>query len=103
LTDWFEDAGLGGPGLGGAGVDVVTARLEIDFKASAGLGETLQTEIGIERAGNTSLTLSFDTRRLSDGEVVATGREVIVFVDPLELKPTPPPEEARARLLGQTG
>jgi len=103
LTDWFEEAGLGGPGLGGAGVDVVTARMEIDFKASAGLGDTLQTEIGIERAGNTSLTLSFATRRLSDGEVVAIGREVIVFVDPLELRPTPPPDEARERLLSHTG
>ncbi|MEE8488983.1 MAG: thioesterase family protein, partial [Acidimicrobiia bacterium] len=44
ITDWFEELGFGGIELGGIGVDVVTARVEIDFKAAAKLGDTLVTE-----------------------------------------------------------
>jgi len=98
LTDWFEEAGFAGPGLAGLGVDVVTAHMEIDFEASASLGDTLQTRIVVEGYGNTSMTVGITTRRLSDGVVVATGREVIVFVDPAELRPTPVPEEVKSRL-----
>lgn len=98
LTDWFEEAGFAGPGLAGLGVDVVTAHMEIDFEASASLGDTLQTRIVVEGHGNTSMTVGITTRRLSDGVVVATGREVIVFVDPAELRPTPVPEEVKSRL-----
>ena len=97
LTDWFEEAGLGGAGLGGLGVEVVTARMEIDFEAPAALGDTLETRIAVEGRGNTSMTIGITTRRLSDGTVVATGREVIVFVDH-ELKPTPVPEPVKSRL-----
>ena len=58
LTDWFEDAGYGGPELGGAGVDVVTARVEMDFRSSANLGDELETSLQVERVGTTSTWLS---------------------------------------------
>jgi acyl-CoA thioester hydrolase len=98
LTDWFEEAGFGGEGLGGVGVDVVTARLEMDFKTSAGLGDTLVTSITVEETGTTSATLGIKTSRESDGEVVTVGREVIVFVDEEEFRPTTIPDEVRAML-----
>ena len=91
LTDWFEEAGLGGEELGGSGVDVVTARLEMDFKSSASLGDELETRVEVERLGSTSLTLEFTTSRRSDGMPVTVGREVIVFVEPETFRPTPPP------------
>ena len=86
LTDWLEEAGYGGEELGGSGVDIVTARLEMDFKASAVLGDTIATEIAVERFGNTSMTVGFRTNRVSDGEVVCEGREILVFVDPEHFK-----------------
>jgi acyl-CoA thioester hydrolase len=98
LTDWFEEAGFGGEGLGGAGVDVVTARMEMDFKASAGLGDTLVTSISVKETGTTSATLGITTSRKSDGEVVTVGREVIVFVDEDGFRPTTIPDEVRAML-----
>lgn len=98
VTDWFEEAGLGGEDLGGTGVDVVAARIEMDFKAPASLGDTLQTDIAVERYGSTSMSLAFTTTRLSDGSVVAEGREVIVFVDPEGFRPTPVPETVKERL-----
>lgn len=100
VTDWLEEAGYGGAELGGQGVDVVTARLEIDFKAPASLGETLETAVGVERFGNTSMTIAITTKRLSDGVVVAEGREVVVFVDPESFQPTPVPDSIRDRLGG---
>jgi acyl-CoA thioester hydrolase len=100
LTDWLEEAGYGGEQLGGQGVDMVTAHLEMDFKAPAGLGDTLETSIEVERVGNTSMTIGLATRRLSDGAVVTEGREVVVFVDPGNLQPTAVPDEIRQRLSG---
>ncbi|MGB8360959.1 MAG: thioesterase family protein [Acidimicrobiia bacterium] len=98
VTDWFEDAGYGGEGLGGSGVDVVAARIEMDFKAAARLGDVLETSIVVEHLGNTSMTLGFTTRRLSDEAVVAVGREVIVVVDETEFRPTAIPDDVRATL-----
>jgi YbgC/YbaW family acyl-CoA thioester hydrolase len=100
LTDWFDDAGLGGTDLGGAGADVVAARIEMDFRASASLGDILETSIAVERMGNTSMSIAFTTVRLSDGEVVAEGREIVVFVDPKTFRPTPVPDMVKTRLAG---
>jgi acyl-CoA thioester hydrolase len=100
LTDWFEDAGFGGEDLGGTGADVVAARIEMDFRASAGLGDTLETDIAVERVGNTSMTVLFTTKRLSDDKVVTEGREVLVFVDPDDFSPTRVPQEVKERLVG---
>jgi acyl-CoA thioester hydrolase len=100
LTDWFEEAGLGGGELGGAGADVVAARIEMDFRASAGLGDTLETSIEVERIGNTSMTVGFTTNRLSDEKVVAEGREVLVFVDADHFRPTRVPDVVKEKLGG---
>lgn len=98
LTDWFDEAGFGGEGLGGIGADVVTARVEMDFRASAGLGDTLETGISVERIGNSSMTVGFITKRLSDDAVVAEGREILVFVDPETFRPTTVPQQVRDEL-----
>lgn len=98
LTDWLEEVGFGGEELGGSGVDIVTARLEMDFKASARLGDVLETRIEVERFGNTSMTLGIETMRQSDGTVVTAGKSIHVFVDPENFRPTSVPDEIRERL-----
>ena len=100
LTDWLEEAGLGGVELGGSGVDILTARIEIDFKSAATLGDELETTIEVERWGNTSMTIAVTTRRLSDDVVCAEGREVIVYVDPETFRPVPAPDFAKEALTG---
>ena len=100
LTDWFEDLGLGGAELGGSGVDVVTARLEMDFRASASLGDTVVTSIQVDRLGTSSMSAGFETIRQSDGLVVVEGKEVLVFVDPVSFRPTAIPSHIRAMLDG---
>ncbi|MGH8945275.1 MAG: acyl-CoA thioesterase [Acidimicrobiia bacterium] len=79
-------------GVGGIGTDIVTARLEIDFKAAARLGDELETTVSVGRFGNTSMTLNLVTRRLSDEMVVAEGKAVYVFVDPEHYRPVSVPE-----------
>lgn len=101
LTDWFEEAGYGGLELGGQGVDVVTARLEIDLKASATIGDKLETSLEVETIGNTSMSVAFTTHR-SDGTVVAEGREVLVFVDPEDFRPVSVPESIRTDLAAES-
>jgi acyl-CoA thioester hydrolase len=95
ITDWFEELGFGGTELGGIGVDVVTARLEIDFKAAAKLGDTLVTEVAVDRFGATSMTVLVTTSRESDGQTVVVGRAVYVFVNPADFRPVAAPESFR--------
>jgi acyl-CoA thioester hydrolase len=97
-TDWLEERGFGGTELGGIGTDMVTARLEIDFKAAARLGDELETTVSVGRFGNTSMTLDLTSRRLSDETVVAEGKAVYVFVDPEHYRPVPVPEIVKDRL-----
>jgi acyl-CoA thioester hydrolase len=94
-TDWLEELGLGGPELGGNDVEVVTARLEIDFKAAAELGDVLETSIKIAKFGTSSMDLDVETINASSGVVIAAGRLVWVFVDPEHFRPVPVPEKVR--------
>ena len=95
ITDWFEELGFGGTEMGGIGVEYVTVRLEIDFKAVVKLGETLVTEVAVERFGVTSMTVVVTTIRDSDRQIVAAGKAVYVFVDPEEFTPITVPEPFR--------
>ncbi len=97
LTDWLEESGFAGEGLG-VGVELVTARIEMDFRASARLGDVLETTPVVERFGNTSMTVAVTTRRQGDEQVIVEGREVIVFVDPESFRPVSVPELVRERL-----
>jgi acyl-CoA thioester hydrolase len=99
-TDWFEDLGLGGPELGGNGVEVVTARLEIDFKKAATLGDSLVTTIEIGKFGTSSMTMQVRTVIDSSGDTVAEGKLVYVFVDPEHFRPVPVPDRIKETLLG---
>lgn len=99
VTDWFEEAGFGGEELGGIGTDVVTARLEMDFRAAATLGDVVETTMAVERFGNTSMTVAVETKRVSDDVVVVAGRAVYVFVDPGDFRPAPVPEAIKERLM----
>ena len=96
ITDWFEELGFGGLEMGGIGVDVVTARVAIDFKATASFGDTVETTVGVDRFGNTSMTLALSTTRRSDGALLVEGETVYVFVDPKDFRPVPVPEQFKS-------
>lgn len=99
VTDWFEEAGFGGQDLGGIGAEFVTARLEMDFKASARLGDVVETECRVESFGNTSMVVEAVSRRVPDGEVLVVGKLVYVFVDPEGFRPVPVPDTIKTALI----
>jgi len=81
LTDWFEDLGLGDPGMGGHGVDVVAARIEMDFKESASFGDVIETSTtSVCVPGATSDWSSTDARI-----VVGFDRSKLPSPDPLSV------------------
>jgi acyl-CoA thioester hydrolase len=102
VTDWFEEKGYGGQELGGSGVDVLTARLEIDFRSAGRLGDTLETSVAVEGFGRTSMAIAIETRRHPDGDLVAEGRQVLVFVDPETHTPVEVPEEIKVGLSAES-
>lgn len=69
-----------------------------DFHAPARLDDLLSIEVKLERMGNTSFTLGFDTVRDSDGEHVAEGSFVIATVSRTSFKPIRVPERVREML-----
>jgi acyl-CoA thioesterase FadM len=83
-TDWLEELGLGGPELGGNGVEVVTARLE--------------TSIQVAKFGTASMDLEVQTVNASSGDIVAAGKLVWVFVDPEHFRPVPVPSDIKETL-----
>ncbi len=94
-TDWLEDLGLGGPELGGNGIEVVTARLEIDFKSPATLGDVLETSIEVARFGTASMDVAVETVDQASRKLIVAGKLVWVFVDPEHFRPVPVPEDIR--------
>ncbi len=82
MTAFLEEGGLRYGEMLEAGFDVQLVRSEIDWKAPLRWPEEAVVEVGLERAGTTSFTLSFVVRTGLDGGLeVATGRTVYVVVD----------------------
>ena len=103
VTDWFEELGFGGVELGGGiGADVLTARLEIDFEATATIGDTLVTTVEVEAIGTTSMTFLVVTSRESDDQIVAGGKVIDVFVNLEDFRPIAVPESLRSAVGRQT-
>lgn len=98
-TDWLDAVGSSGAELRKLGVEVVTARLEIDFKGFARPGDVLITTPSVEQFGITSMMIRVVTTRVADNEVVAQGRMVWVFVGRDDLRPVPVPDGLKERLM----
>lgn len=92
----IEKAGLDPLGDGPIAL-VVTSTC--DFHASASFPEPLEVGLGIERLGATSVTWSLEILRQGEGEPIATGRFVHVFVDPATRRPVAIPPRIRAAMV----
>jgi YbgC/YbaW family acyl-CoA thioester hydrolase len=81
ITDYLDALGLPYAEIVRRGHDLVLARAECDFRSPGGLGETLDTAVGVERVGNTSIVFALEVKEAVTGRVVAQGREVYVVLD----------------------
>jgi acyl-CoA thioester hydrolase len=83
-----------------AGVDLVVANANIDFRASARFDDELILRARIGRLGTTSITTEFDVMR--DQQLLVSGRLVHVCVSSGDWGKTELPDWVRAGLLAYT-
>lgn len=83
--------------------EIVLAKMEIEFRSPATIGETLVTGARVERVGRTSLTVHLESWEEATERPVATARQVQVVVSAQDFKPVPVPDalvEAIERVQG---
>lgn len=95
LTDVFEAAGLTEEQMHAHGYEVLTVHAEVDFKATARLGETLAFSAATDRLGTTSITFGLESRVVGTDRITTTGKVVFVTVDRSTHQPVPVPTSMR--------
>ena len=79
-------------------VEVVLARMEIDFKSPGRLGETLVTGARVGRIGNTSFTVELSTLEEAPALPVTEGKQIQVVVSGDDFRPVPIPPDLVAAI-----
>lgn len=77
---------------------VFTVNVSCDYLHECLAGDDLEITVAYNRLGNTSATLGFSMRRVSDNMALAKGSFTQVFVDPQTRTPIPVPAAVRAAL-----
>ena len=86
----FENLPEGTPG-------VILARAEIDYRAPAKYGDTLEVRVGLDRIGRTSFAYVYEVVDHA-GKLVAEARTVQVMYDYAASRPAPISPELRQQL-----
>jgi len=76
----------------------VLARIECDYRRIVRYGERLTIYTGVQEIGSSSFTLGHVFLREDDGEIVATGKAVLVAFDHQRSTPKPLQEEVVDKL-----
>lgn len=84
-------------------VEVVLARMEIDFRSPARLGETIVTGARVERVGNTSFTVRLATWEQQEERPVADAMQIQVVVSGEDFRPTLVPDDLIAAVEAMQG
>jgi acyl-CoA thioester hydrolase len=79
-----------------AGSDMVVAELGVRYRGSAAFDDELDVTVGVERLGETSLTLAWAIER--DGETLVEGSVRQVCIDPQTKAKKPLPPDVRDAL-----
>jgi acyl-CoA thioester hydrolase len=77
-------------------MNLIVARVEIDFKAPVRLGQEVEISVRATRFGTKSFDLDYELR--VDGDVVAEAKSVQVAYDYSRREPVPLPAEWRQKL-----
>ena len=81
------------------GIWLPRVRVECDFHLPVKLDELLVVEVWFGHVGKTSIHLNFEVHRKErPGEIVATGKYILVSVKQGEFTPTPIPDEVRKKI-----
>ncbi len=74
----------------------ILARIEMNFRSQARVGEELDVRIRLSGIGRSSFTFAYEIVGVPDGRIVADGGSVQVWFDYATQQPTPVPDEFRA-------
>jgi acyl-CoA thioester hydrolase len=85
-----------GAGTGLDDMNLIVARVEIDFKAPVRLGQEVEVSVRASRFGTKSFDLDYELR--VEGELVAVAKSVQVAYDYNRREPVPVPAEWREKL-----
>jgi acyl-CoA thioester hydrolase len=77
-------------------MNMIVARVEIDFKAPVRLGQEVEISVRASRFGTKSFDLDYELR--VEGELVAEAKSVQVAYDYDRREPVPVPEDWREKL-----
>ena len=80
------------------GWDIMLKKAVVEWHGPAGIGDTLDIDLGVSRWGNTSLEVGFTGT--VDGRAVFTATITYVGVKAGTKEPAPPPPEVKALLSG---
>ena len=86
----------------GAGEFVMRAN-DVEYFAPARFDDELEIHVRIARVGRTSLTYEFAAHKLPDGTLLVTAHQTLVYVDLVERKACPVPDDYRAKVLALEG
>jgi acyl-CoA thioester hydrolase len=78
-------------------VSYIIARVEIDFRAPAATGQTLDVSIAVTRMGRASFSMAYEIRDES-GRLIATATSVQVAYDYAASRTVPLPEAITRRI-----
>ncbi|OFW11452.1 MAG: hypothetical protein A3H96_00680 [Acidobacteria bacterium RIFCSPLOWO2_02_FULL_67_36] len=101
FAHWRSLWGFGGDKAAPDIPGVILARVEIDYRAPARYGDSLEVRIAITAVGRTSFTYEYE---IVDGpRVVATARSVMVMYDYAANRPVPIPDSLKQMLTTRQG
>jgi acyl-CoA thioester hydrolase len=83
---------------GSRGQAFILARAEVDFRAQARYGDTLEVRIRLGQFGRTSLGYEYDVVRVGDEALVAAAKTVQVWFDYDANRPAPFTGDVKAKL-----
>lgn len=96
--EWWRHV-FGQPDL--AGMDMILARTEIDYRRPVTYGERLKIGVRCASLKRSSFVLEFRVERVPDGVLVAEARKVLVHYDYAAARSRPLTPEQRARFKAQ--
>ncbi|MFA4984188.1 MAG: thioesterase family protein [Candidatus Omnitrophota bacterium] len=95
-TEFLQEKGVSIGGLAGEGVLFVVARQEIDYKAPAHYGDTLEIATLLEDLSQVKMVLACEIKN-QDGKTICLARTILVCVGK-DLKPRALPQDVRKAL-----
>ena len=95
-TDFFEQNNLPLTKLYDQGVFFVVARQEIDYKAPAFYGDTLEINSRLSNVGNARIEFSYEIKN-QEGKVISLAATIMACVNK-DFKPQSIPQEVKSKL-----